>query len=426
MENNNKKNFIIYDSTINDQNKQNESINIKMEQNITSNQHKKFCNFNLDDEINDKNTFNIKVIGIGGAGCNIIKNIAEKHPIVKKSASLYAFNTDKNSLKLLLGANIENIYLLDKENLSGYGSGGDPIIGQNAIKHDSEAIKDELKNTDILFIIAGMGKGTGSGGAPELAKIAKELGILTVGIITMPSLVCEGNHVYNNAYNALTKLKEYCNSITTISNEKIINNEKGISFIHAYEKANDKIANIIEEIVDIIFNPSQINIDFADLKNFFTKNKFFMMMKTIFNETNTQKTELLEQIIKSISESYSDIDIVEAKNIIINLKISNETASNIIEDIRKSFISVTKNSSLSLVSGINSSDEKQLSLSALISGKIKTDFDNDPSFNFTDNDKQDDLKNFSNNLSEFDDNISYSTDKLEKKAKDNQFDEEIE
>lgn len=426
MENNNKKNFIVYDSTINDQNKQNESINSSMEQNITSNQHKKFCNFNLDDEINDKNTFNIKVIGIGGAGCNIIKNIAEKHPIVKKSASLYAFNTDKNSLKLLFGANIENIYLLDKENLSGYGSGGDPIIGQNAIKHDSEAIKEELKDTDILFIIAGMGKGTGSGGAPELAKIAKELGILTVGIITMPSLACEGNHVYNNAYNALTKLKEYCNSITTISNEKIINNEKGISFIHAYEKANDKIANIIEEIVDIIFNPSQINIDFADLKNFFTKNKFFMMVKTIFNETNTQKTELLEQIIKSISESYSDIDIVDAKNIIINLKISNETASNIIEDIRKSFISVTKNSSLSLVSGINSSDEKQLSLSALISGKIKTDFDNDLSFAFTDNDKQDDLKNFSNNASEFDDNASYSTNKLEKKTKDNQFDEEIE
>ena len=426
MENNNKKNFIVYDSTINDQNKQNESINSNMEQSITSNQRKKFCNFNLDDEINDKNTFNIKVIGVGGAGCNIIKNIAEKHPIVKKSASLYAFNTDKNSLKLLFGANIENIYLLDKENLSGYGSGGDPIIGQNAIKHDSEAIKEELKDTDILFIIAGMGKGTGSGGAPELAKIAKELGILTVGIITMPSLVCEGNHVYNNAYNALTKLKEYCNSITTISNEKIINNEKGISFIHAYEKANDKIANIIEEIVDIIFNPSQINIDFADLKNFFTKNKFFMMVKTIFNETNTQKTELLEQIIKSISESYSDIDIVDAKNIIINLKISNETASNIIEDIRKSFISVTKSSSLSLVSGINSSDEKQLSLSALISGKIKTDFDNDLSFAFTDNDKQDDLKNFSNNASEFDDNASYSTNKLEKKTKDDQFDEEIE
>ena len=426
MENNNKKKFIIYDSTINDQNNKNESINNSMEQNITSNQNKKFCNFNLDDEINDKNTFNIKVIGIGGAGCNIIKNIAEKHPIVKKSASLYAFNTDKNSLKLLFGANIDNIYLLDKENLSGYGSGGDPIIGQNAIKHDSEAIKEELKDTDILFIIAGMGKGTGSGGAPELAKIAKELGILTVGIITMPSLVCEGNHVYNNAYNALKKLKEYCNSITTISNEKIINNEKGISFIHAYEKANDKIANIIEEIVDIIFNPSQINIDFADLKNFFTKNKFFMMVKTIFNETNTQKTELLEQIIKSISESYSDIDIVDAKNIIINLKISNETASNIIEDIRKSFISVTKSNSLSLVSGINSSNEKQLSLSALISGKIKTDFDNDLSFAFTDNDKQDDLKNFSNNVSEFDDNASYSTNKLEKKTKDNQFDEEIE
>ena len=245
----------------------------------------------------------------------------------------------------------------------------------------------------------------------------------------MPSLACEGNYVYNNAYNALTKFKEYCNSMTTISNEKIINNEKGISFIQAYEKANDKIANIIEEIVEIIFKPSQINIDFADLKNFFTKNKFFMMVKTIFNETNTQKTELLEQVAKSINESYSDIDITEAKNIIINLKISNETASNIISDIRKSFINITKNNSLSLVSGINSNEEKQLSLSALISGKIKTEFDNNLSFASINNDEKneehDDQKNFSN-LSEFDDNISYPTSKSKKKTKEQQFDDEIE
>ena len=198
--------------------------------------------------------------------------------------------------------------------------------------------------------------------------------------------------------------------------------------MQAYEKANDKIANIIEEIVDIIFNPSQINIDFADLKNFFTKNKFFMMVKTIFNESNAQKTELLEQVVKSVNESYSDIDIVEAKNIVINLKISNETASNIIEDIRKSFIGLTKNSSLSLVSGISSSNEKQLSLSALISGKIKTDFDNDISFTSVNNEKseQEDLKNFTNNLSEFDEGASYATNKLEKKDKKNQLDDEIE
>lgn len=174
MKINNKKDFIIYDSRINEQNRQNISINNDMEEKVVSNQQKKCCNFNLDDKINNKNTFSIKVIEIGGAGYNVIKNIAEKHPIVKKLASIYAFNTDKNSLKLLLGTNVENIYLLDKENLFGYGSGGDPIIGQNAIKHDSEAIKKEIKNTDILFIIAEMGKGTGSGGAPELAKIAKE------------------------------------------------------------------------------------------------------------------------------------------------------------------------------------------------------------------------------------------------------------
>lgn len=371
----NEQNFVMYDNIINE----NDGYEKTMENNSDNvgnnleKPKKKFSNFKISEGKNKLSNFSIKVIGLGGAGCNVIKDIFDKHPQIKKYATLYALNTDVNSLELLVG--VDNLYLLDKENLSGYGSGGNPIVGQNAIKHDAQAIKEELKNTDLLFIIAGMGKGTGSGGAPELAKIAKELGILTVGIISMPSLACEGNNIYNSAYAALHNFKDHCDALTTISNEKIINNEKGISFIQAYEKANDKIASIIEEIVDIIFVPSKINIDFADIKNFFNKNKFFMMTKTIFNETNQQKPTLLEQITKSVNESYSDIDINDAKNIIINLSISNETPSTIVENIRKNFISITKNSSVSLTTGINSIADKKLSLTAIISGKLKNGFE---------------------------------------------------
>lgn len=335
---------------------------------------KAFSNIDLsNDEAN--NTFNIKVIGIGGAGCNVINHIAANHKAITDAATIYAFNTDLCSLKLM--KNVSNLFLLNKEELKGYGSGGDPEIGKKAVQHDAGPIKAELAGTDLLFIIAGMGKGAGSGGAPELAQIAKELGILTVSIVNMPSVACEGNAIHNNAFNSLQTLIVYSDSVTTISNEKIISNNKDISFYDAYQLANEEMADIIEDIINIMFKPSVMNIDFADVKSFFKENKFFMANRLTIDSTNLSQIKIREAIATKIKKSFSDVNINDCKEVIANINLSKDTPTTILADINKSFVEITKNDKLSLVIGVNYNDEKKIEISYLIAGKsYSSNFDN--------------------------------------------------
>lgn len=324
-----------------------------------------FCNF---DEINDKQNynFNIKVIGIGGAGCNVIKHINDNYPSVVQAATLYALNTDLGSLQLTTG--VKNRFLLNKEELKGYGSGSDPEIGRQAVVHDAEIIKNELKGTDILFVIAGLGKGAGSGGAPEIAKIAKELGILTVALVNMPSIACEGNIIFNNAFNALQSLVTCADSITTISNEKIISNRQDMSFYQAYSLANDEIANIIEDIISIIYKPTAMNIDFADLRTFFKKNKFFMMNRVGFDATNISEDTIKKAMIGKIKSSFSDVDINKAKMAICNISMSKKTPTTFTQNINRVLAEYTNNACISLSNGIDYNDSNQIDVSFLISG----------------------------------------------------------
>lgn len=331
-----------------------------------------FSNINLQEE---NSSFNIKVIGIGGAGCNVINHIAANHKDIGDVATLYAFNTDLCSLKLM--KNVSNLFLLNKEELKGYGSGGNPLVGKQAVQKDAPAIKQELAGTDILFIIAGMGKGAGSGGAPELAQIAKELGILTVAIVNMPSIACEGEVIFNNAFNALQSLLANSDSVSTISNEKIISNNKDISFFDAYQLANEEIAFIIEDIINIIFKPTVMNVDFADLKSFFKHNKYFMANHLAFDNVNLGQIQIREQIARKIKNSLSDVNINESKQVIANISMSRDAPTTILADINRSFAEITKNDKLSLVAGINYREDKQIILSYLIAGKnFATNFDN--------------------------------------------------
>lgn len=330
---------------------------------------------NVDLEKEESNTFNIKVIGIGGAGCNVINHIAANNKTITDAASIYAFNTDLCSLKLM--KNVPNIFLLNKEELKGYGSGSNPEVGKQAVQHDAGIIKAELAGTDILFIIAGMGKGAGSGGAPELAQIAKELGILTVSIVNMPSVACEGNATYNNAFNSLQSLIVYSDSVSTISNEKIIGNNKDISFYDAYQLANVEIAGIIEDVINIIFKPSVMNIDFADLKAFFKRNKFFMANRLSIDSGNLGQIKIREAIASKIKKSLSDVNITDCKEVIANISLSKDCPTTILADINKSFVEITKNDKLSLEAGINYNDEKKIDISFLIAGKnYSANFDN--------------------------------------------------
>lgn len=325
-----------------------------------------FSNLNLSTD-ETQNSFNIKVIGIGGAGCNVINHIAANHKAIKDATTLYAFNTDLCSLKLM--RNVENLYLLNKEELKGYGSGCDPEVGKKAVQKEAEAIKKELAGTDILFIIAGMGKGAGSGGAPELAQIAKNLGILTVSIVNMPSVACEGNIIYNNAFNSLQSLIVYSDSVSTISNEKIISNNKNISFYDAYQLANEEIADIIEDIINIIFKPSVMNVDFADLKTFFRENKFFMANRFELDSAGVNQLKIREGLANKIKKSFSDVNINACQHVIANISMSKDAPTTIIADINKSFAEISKNDKITLCSGVNYTDEKKISISFLVSGK---------------------------------------------------------
>lgn len=325
-----------------------------------------FSNIDINDETTHA-TFDIKVIGIGGAGCNVINHIAAKHKTITDATTIYAFNTDLCSLKLM--KNVSNLFLLNKEELKGYGSGCDPEVGKKAVQKDAEVIKKELAGTDILFIIAGLGKGAGSGGAPELAQIAKELGILTVAIVNMPSVACEGDIIYNNAFNALQTLIVYADSVSTISNEKIISNNKDISFYDAYQLANEEIAYIIEDIINIIFKPSVMNIDFADLKSFFKTNKYFMANRLTLDDKCQGQIKIREAIATKIKRGFSDVNISGCKQALVNISMSKHAPTSIISDINKSFSELTHNDKLLLVSGVNYNDEQTIDVSFLISGQ---------------------------------------------------------
>jgi len=317
-------------------------------------------------ETSPDNDFNVKIIGVGGAGCNIVDLISKNNNEINKLARLYAFNTDAWSLKRLNG--IDNLFIIDKANLKGYGSNGNPLIAQQGIIHDSDVIKQELKNTDVLVLVTGFGKGTGSGATPELAKLANELGILTIAIVGMPSISVEGKEAYNNAFNSYEELKKYADSITTVCNERIVNNNSGINFFDLYNKANNEFVNIVNYIVDMVMKPSQMNIDFSDIRSFFKNNKFFMLNHLAFDNSQIDQEQFNYAISKQIDESISDINVSNSKSIISKLILSQKTSNNFLLSFKKACIYAIKNENVNVISGVDYNPDEKIEITYLISG----------------------------------------------------------
>jgi cell division protein FtsZ len=264
---------------------------------------------------------------------------------------LYALNTDFKALKRIQG--LTNVYLLGKKILRGAGSGGDPTIGKLSVEEATQDIRSVLENTDILFIVAGLGKGTGSGASPEIAKIARQLGILTVAIVNFPSVNAEGRNVYENALNSFNVLKSEVNTITKISNDKIINNDKNISYAQAFEQANIEVTNVVNDIVDMIDSASSMNLDFADVSNFFKSHKTFMAGTFALNGEYSYDN-LKSAITQSVKKSYSDMTFeVDNMKLVLNLKINTKIPSSVTNDIRNIFKELTNNHTLSLVHGVD-------------------------------------------------------------------------
>lgn len=211
------------------------------------------------DEQNQENA-SIKVVGVGGGGGNAINNMISKG---LSSVEYLAINTDNQALK----ENLADITIQVGGSLTnGLGAGARPEIGREAVEENRNEIEETLEGSDMLFITAGMGGGTGTGGAPVLAGIAKRKGILTVGIITTP-FVCEGKIRMKYAQEGIAELKKNCDTVIVIPNERLLDiSDENTTLKEAFGMANEVLYNATRGISDLILMPGLINLDFADVR----------------------------------------------------------------------------------------------------------------------------------------------------------------
>lgn len=213
----------------------------------------------------------IKVIGIGGGGGNAVQHMVEAEI---DGVDFICANTDAQALKT---TEAKTILQLGSNMTKGLGAGANPQIGRQAAMEDRERIEEVIEGADMLFITAGMGGGTGTGGAPVIAEIARELGILTVAVVTRP-FPFEGGKRSMLADEGIHELGKCVDSLITIPNEKLLSVlGKGVTLIDAFKAANDVLLGAVQGIAELITRPGMINVDFADVRTVMSEMGMAMM-----------------------------------------------------------------------------------------------------------------------------------------------------
>ena len=215
-------------------------------------------------ESETENGAKIKVIGIGGGGGNAINTMISYQLI---GVDFITANTDAQALK----ASTSPIKIqLGIEVTKGLGAGADPVMGRTATLETKESLKEHLAGCDMVFVTAGLGGGTGTGGAPVVAEIAKELGILTVAVVTKPFLF-EGKRRNQQAEEGIAELRQIVDTLIVVPNQRLLSlGGKNLSLLDAFKRADDILYHAVKGISDLIMVPGLINLDFADVKNIMT------------------------------------------------------------------------------------------------------------------------------------------------------------
>lgn len=272
----------------------------------------------------------IKVIGVGGGGGNAINNMIN---MGLESVEYIALNTDaqalKNSMadiKIQVGSALTN----------GLGAGARPEIGREAVEENRHEIEESIENADMVFVTAGMGGGTGTGGAPVVAGIAKRRGILTVGIITTP-FECEGKVRKKYALEGITELKKNCDTVIVIPNERLLDiADENTSLMEAFAMANEVLYNATRGISDLILMPGLINLDFADVRTTMSDGG-----AAIMGSATAEGPDRAEKAARAAINSplLDGVSIRGARNVLVNISAGSNlgmrettTATNIIHD----------------------------------------------------------------------------------------------
>ena len=275
--------------------------------------------------IKTKDLIKIKVLGIGGGGNNAVNQMINSKI---EGAEYVLINTEKNVLDRA-NANGCKTLQIGKEVTRGLGAGADPEVGERSARESIEEIDKILEDTDLLFVTAGMGGGTGTGAIPVIAEQAKKRGILTIGIVTTPFMF-EGKLRAVRANMGIEKLKPNVNSLIVISNDKLLaNTAKNVSILDAFKMTDDILRQGIQSFTDLINTVGTINVDFADVKTILSYEGFSYMGIGEADGVN----KIVDATNNALDNTLTQNEIDDAKGVIFNIKGSEDIG---LEEINRS------------------------------------------------------------------------------------------
>ncbi len=255
----------------------------------------------------------IKVIGIGGGGTNAVRNMINNN---LQRVDFICANTDAQALHNMEGS---MVLQLGSGVTRGLGAGANPELGRLAAQEDRDRIREAIHGSDMLFITSGMGGGTGTGGAPVVAEIAKECGVLVVAVVTKP-FAFEGSRRMQLAIDGIRELSLYVDSLITIPNEKLLGAlGKDITMLSAFQAADEVLHNAVQGISELITRPGLINVDFADVRTVMAEMGMAMMGSG--NASGEDRAKLAAESAVA-SPLLEDINLAGAKGILVNITAS--------------------------------------------------------------------------------------------------------
>ncbi len=259
-------------------------------------------------ELLKKQSTKIKVVGIGGGGGNSLGRMKE---IGIKGGELIAINTDAQDL---LYSNADQKILIGKELTQGLGAGSNPRIGEEAAKESESEIKKKLSESDMIFITCGLGGGTGTGGAPVIANIAKKQGALAIGVVTLPFTI-EGKKRLENAMNGLERLEAVVDTLIVIPNDKLLELAPELPLYTAFKIADEILTNAVKGITELVTTSGLVNLDFADINAVMADGGVSLIGMGESDSTN----RAIESVEKAINNPLLDVDISNASGALVNI-----------------------------------------------------------------------------------------------------------
>lgn len=329
-------------------------------------------------------TFNekpvIKVIGVGGGGGNAVNRMIENDV---KGVEFVVINTDAQVLRL---SKAETRLQIGKQLTKGLGAGADPSIGLKAAQESEEEIKDIIRGSDMVFITAGMGGGTGTGASPVVARVARELGCLTVAIVTKP-FSFEGRKRLAQAKEGLVQLKPYVDTLIVVPNDKLLNmTDRTTPLLEAFKEVDNVLRRGVQGIAEIVTVPGLINVDFADVRNVM-KDKGTALMGIGIGQGPNRAVEAARKAVRS---PLLEIDINGATDAIVfitsSVNIGMQEVVDVMDEIR-----AASNTEIDLIcgTGFNVDIDDELIVTVIATGFDSPNTGRDDTVIYFDNKKPD-------------------------------------